>query len=190
VLSLNKAFSAGGGALVFSDPSLAQKVLRAGGPMVFSGALQPALLGAAVASARVHLSNELPGLQAKLRTKLSLMKSWCQEFGVTMEDETESPVYFLHCGTQQRTFDLVRWMRTRGFCVTAAMYPIVPRHHAGIRFCVTLHNDDSDIKRLVEGFAEGLSELEAGSYTAKSRESYPVPESYPVREMGAAIGKA
>ena len=50
--SLNKSFAAAGGAIVFPDPELRRRVRTAGGPMIFSGPIQPPLLGAAIESAR------------------------------------------------------------------------------------------------------------------------------------------
>ena len=60
-LSLNKAFSAAGGALVFPSAELRERVRLAGGPMLFSGGIQPPMLGAAVASAHLHLSPGFAG---------------------------------------------------------------------------------------------------------------------------------
>ena len=71
--SLNKSFAAAGGAIVFPDPELRRRVRTAGGPMIFSGPIQPPLLGAAIASAKIHLSDELPRLQAGLRERIELL---------------------------------------------------------------------------------------------------------------------
>ena len=60
VASLAKAFSAGGAVLVFPDAETARLVRTCGSTLIFSGPLQPALLGAAIASARVHLSTRDP----------------------------------------------------------------------------------------------------------------------------------
>ena len=57
--SLNKSFAAAGCALVFPNAELKRRVRTLGGPMIFSGPVQPPMLGAALASARVHLSPEL-----------------------------------------------------------------------------------------------------------------------------------
>ena len=57
--SLSKGFAGGGGALIFPDKETARLVRTCGGPLIFSGPLQPALLGANIASARIHLSPEI-----------------------------------------------------------------------------------------------------------------------------------
>ena len=61
--SLNKAFAAGGGVVVFPTREERERVRTTGAPLVFSGPVQPPMLGAALASARIHLSDEIVGLQ-------------------------------------------------------------------------------------------------------------------------------
>ncbi len=58
--SLNKSFAAAGGALIFPNEEMRRMVRTNGGPMIFSGPIQPPLLGAAIQSAKIHLSDELP----------------------------------------------------------------------------------------------------------------------------------
>src|ERR1700742_1736941 len=60
--SLNKSFASAGGAIVFPNAELYRKVRTCGGPMLFSGPVQPPLLGAAICSAKIHLSDELPAM--------------------------------------------------------------------------------------------------------------------------------
>ena len=74
--SLNKSFAAAGGALVFPDPELRRRVRTAGGPMIFSGPIQPPLLGAALESARIHLSDELPSCRPRCASAWSCSPSW------------------------------------------------------------------------------------------------------------------
>lgn len=158
-LSLNKAFAAGGGALIFPTQQQANMVRRSGGPMVFSGAVQPALLGAAVASARIHLSPELPALQARLMSRLELTVQLAHEFGVPLGVESLNPVFFLRSGSTRTCFSLVNSLRARGACVCAAMFPIVPRGHAGARFTLTLHNTPEDIRTLMGWMAAEIERL-------------------------------
>ena len=63
--SLNKSFGAAGGAIVFPDAEMRRRVKTGGGPMMFSGPIQPPLLGAAIESAKIHLSDELPGCRPR-----------------------------------------------------------------------------------------------------------------------------
>ncbi len=148
-LSLNKAFGAGGGAMIFPTREQANLVRRSGGPMVFSGALQPPLLGAAVASARIHLSPQLGELQAELMRRLQLTVDLAHKYNVPLGVESLNPVFFLRGGSTKNCFSLVNSLRARGACVCAAMFPIVPRGNAGARFTITLHNTPEDIDTLM-----------------------------------------
>jgi 7-keto-8-aminopelargonate synthetase-like enzyme len=158
-LSLNKAFSAGGGALVFATQEQAECVKRSGGPMVFSGAIQPPLLGAAVASARLHLAPEFADLQRAFLSRIDLALRAARTYGVTLPNETRTPVFFFRCRWTDKTFALVNALRRRGICVCAAMFPIVPRNQAGIRFTVTMHNQPEDIEYLMRSLVEESRKL-------------------------------
>jgi 7-keto-8-aminopelargonate synthetase-like enzyme len=153
VLSLNKAFSAAGGALVLPTEALANRIRRAGGPMVFSGAIQPPMLGAAVASARIHLSQEMPSLQSGLAARIQATITRAAVQGVPLVDTTHSPVFFLKSKSTEKAFSLTTALRREGFCVCTSMFPIVPRNHAGIRFTISLHNEIADIEHLMSALA-------------------------------------
>jgi 7-keto-8-aminopelargonate synthetase-like enzyme len=158
-LSLNKAFSAAGGALVLPSEALANRVRRAGGPMVFSGAIQPPMLGAAVASAKIHVSPELETLQRGLATRIEATINRAAVHGVPLADTTPTPVFFVEAKTTEKAFSLTTALREEGFCVCASMFPIVPRNHAGIRFTISLHNELEDIENLMLALARQVKRL-------------------------------
>jgi len=161
VLSLNKAFSAGGGALILPDEHAAQRVRRAGGPLVFGGPLQPPLLAAAVASAKLHLSSELPTLQAALDERIKLTIKLCDEREVPLADRSISPIFFVRCRTTEKTFSMIKGLReTHGLYTCPAFFPIVPKGQAGVRITVSLHNTLEDIGKLVDALAAESHRLE------------------------------
>lgn len=178
LLSLNKAFSAGGAAIVFDDPAQAARVRRSGGPMVFSGAVQPPLLGAAVASAQLHLSDELPKLQAELQSRMQHVVDTADKVGVPLVDVSLTPVFFVRCGGTEGTFAMVEALREKKICVCAAVYPIVPRNQAGVRFTVTLHNTREDIETLIDAIADGLKRTGQDSTSAVWRVSDEAEEAH------------
>ncbi len=167
-LSLNKAFSAAGGALVFPNAEDAASVRRGGGPMVFSGPIQPPMLGAAVASAKIHLSPELAVLQKELDSRFRLVISLANELGVPLADETLSPIFFVRCGKPEITFEMSRALRKRNFCVCAVSYPIVPREQSGIRFTISSHNTPDDIERLLHTLSEESDRLGISLHRSQS----------------------
>lgn len=161
VLSLNKAFSAGGGALILPDDATAQKVRRAGGPLVFGGPLQPPLLAAAVASAKLHLSPELPVLQRELADRIGLAIKLASDQEVQFMDSTPSPIFFVRCRTPEKTFSMVQGLRnTHGIYTCPAFFPIVPRGHAGVRITISLHNTPEDVAHLIGALASEARRLD------------------------------
>jgi 7-keto-8-aminopelargonate synthetase-like enzyme len=154
--SLNKSFAAAGAALVFPTKELKHRVRLIGGPMIFSGPVQPPMLGAALTSARIHLSDELPGLQAKLHERIDLCNKLMAEFGVPLASEQRSPIRFVPIGLPQPARELTRRLLDDGIYTNMATFPAVPIKQAGVRFTLTLHHGPADIERLVETLARHL----------------------------------
>lgn len=158
-LSLNKAFSAAGGALVFADAELRDRVRRTGGPMLFSGPIQPPMLGAALASAKLHLTPEHSELQSALLARIALANSLARQHQIELASEDETPIFFVRCGELDKTFELVRALRGAGMYVCPGMFPAVARDKGGVRFTVSLHNSLADIDLLMTTIAEEQTRL-------------------------------
>jgi 7-keto-8-aminopelargonate synthetase-like enzyme len=153
VLSLNKAFSAGGGALVFTNEEDRGKVRRCGGPMLFSGPLQPAQLGAAVASARLHLRPEFSVLQRQLADRIELVVDLARDVAVQLASLDPTPIFFVRCGAASNTFALAQSLREKGIFAAVSVFPAVPQNQSGIRFTISRHNTTEDIRYLMESLA-------------------------------------
>jgi 7-keto-8-aminopelargonate synthetase-like enzyme len=149
-LSLAKAFSASGAALVFADRELARLVRTCGSTMIFSGPLQPALLGAAIASAHIHLSDEIVERQFLLRERIELFNTLARERGLSLASDAASPVRFVEIGPEEVTCRIGEVLMNAGYYTNIAMYPAVPKRRAGIRIAITLHQTLEDIRNLVD----------------------------------------
>jgi 7-keto-8-aminopelargonate synthetase-like enzyme len=154
VTSLNKAFSASGGCLVFPTKDEREQVRITGGPMVFSGPLQPPMLGAAVAAADVHLSSEIEGLQAELRDRVDHCNALSQDMELPLLVKNEAPIFFFALGLPRVAMAVAERMRADGVYVNVSMYPSVPMRRAGIRMAVTSAHTRADITRCLEGLAK------------------------------------
>ena len=154
-LSLNKAFSAAGGALVFAKDEDRRRVQRSG-PMLFSGPVQPPMLGAAISSAKLHLSPSFSGLQLELLDRIRLTSALAKQHGIGLALDELTPIFFVPCGTPEATFAVARGLRSRGFYASISVFPAVPTDKAGIRFTISLHNSEHDIGRLMESLAQEL----------------------------------
>lgn len=152
--SLNKAFSAGGGCLVFASEAERERVRICGGPMVFSGPLQPPMLGAALASARLHLSDEIVERQQRLAQHVAFANRAVRDAGLLLLCDSDSPILFVGLGRPDVVFEVAQRMRDDGCYVCASAYPSVPMKLGGIRLTLTAAHTRAQIEGVVERLAE------------------------------------
>ncbi|MGH0033764.1 MAG: aminotransferase class I/II-fold pyridoxal phosphate-dependent enzyme [Myxococcota bacterium] len=151
--SMNKAFAAGGGVLVFPDPEIRRKVRTCGGPLLFSGPIQPPMLGAAIASAKLHLSAEIGDMQQRLRERMALCHELLSGLDVPLRSTGESPIQFVGMGLTRVAQNMTRRLLDEGFYTNVGQFPAVPMKGAGVRFTLTLHQTEEDIRALVDAIA-------------------------------------
>jgi 7-keto-8-aminopelargonate synthetase-like enzyme len=152
-LGLSKSFAAGGAALALPDPELSRRIFSCGAPLIFSGPLQPAQLGAGIASAQVHLSPELPALQERLRLRVELFDALAATLGIQCLATSRAPIRFLELGSNERAAAVARTLLEAGFFVNVSVFPAVPRGHAGIRVMLNANQTPDDVRRLVHELA-------------------------------------
>ena len=150
---LAKSFGAHGAVLAFGDPSLRETVLLTGSSWTFSGPIQVASLGAAIASARIHLSTELDERQAELDRQISWFRSVLLDRGLPVVGLDQSPIWYIKIGQTEDAVAAVRDLLDAGFYVNTASYPAVPFRQAGIRFTQTLHHTREQLLSLVDAIA-------------------------------------
>jgi 7-keto-8-aminopelargonate synthetase-like enzyme len=159
-LSLSKGFGAGGGLIVVHEPSTAQRILECGGTLIFSGQLAPASLGAGVASARIHLSDELSQRQAALRTRIDRFDEQAAATGISCSAASRSPIRFIEIGSLERTALVGQALLAQGYYVNPSGFPAVSRGRAGLRLTLTCHHTLDDVSGLVHAI-ERAFRLEA-----------------------------
>jgi 7-keto-8-aminopelargonate synthetase-like enzyme len=153
-LSLNKAFSGAGGALALPGGELRERIRRCGGTMVFSGPIQPPMLGASVASAKLHLDPGFGALQAELGARLRAADAAITRYGLVVASKDATPIFMVQFDAAERARRAVRDMMARGFYCSVSTFPAVPMDRPSLRFTVSRHNDLNDVPRLVEALAE------------------------------------
>jgi 7-keto-8-aminopelargonate synthetase-like enzyme len=158
-VSLAKSFGAGGAALAFPDQAMAERVQMSGGTMVFSGPLHPAQLGAAVASADIHLSPELEERQTVLDHQISLVKSGLLAAGLPVVDTEQTPLWFIRIGGSEQAFELCRRMLDDGFYLNVSAFPVVPVGQAGLRVTHTVYHTDQQIEAMIESLARNYQAI-------------------------------
>lgn len=154
--SLNKAFSAGGGVFIFPNKHYAQKVRNCGGPMIFAGPLQIPSLGAGIASAKIHLSDEITRMQQKLLHKIKLCVELGKFYNLPIISNALTPIFFLGLGINKVGYNMVDRMMQDGFWGNLGIFPAVPQSCAGFRFTITNHLHDDDIEMLISKIASNF----------------------------------
>ncbi len=159
VVGLAKAFGSMGGVVAMRDPELADFVDLVGPPLTFGGPIPPAVLGAAVTSADIHLSDELPRLQAEFRSRIDMVNRLASELRIPLSDFSPTPIWYLEVGDYDKMARLFVAMREAGFFLNGSAFPVVPHGHAGLRFTVTMRNTMQEIEDMLAALAEKSLEV-------------------------------
>lgn len=152
----SKAGAAAGAALVFPNEELARTVASCGSTMIFSGPMQPAQLGAGIASARIFLSPELPMLQEEVQARVALFDAEAMRKGLNIRVRGSSPIRFIETGPEESAIALASQLQRNGYFVNAAVCPAVPRGRAGVRVMLTRQQTLDDVRGLVREIANRL----------------------------------
>lgn len=152
--SLNKAFASGGGVLVYGDKEWARKVANVGGPLLSSGPMQPSAIGAAIASAKIHLSDEICEMQDRLRDNIQFTQLMLTKYQLPVISKAGAAIFFVGVSLPKLGHNLVRKMLDAGFYVNLGVFPTVPMKQTGIRFTITRLHTFKEIERMVATLAE------------------------------------
>jgi 7-keto-8-aminopelargonate synthetase-like enzyme len=151
---LTKSFGTMGGVVTALDRELIELVEMTGGPMIFGGPLPPPTLGASIASADIHLSDELPVLQGELVDRIRLVNGYSEEIGLPLVSRQETPLFFVEIGPVMSTISAGAVMLREGYFLNAAVFPAVPRNQGGVRFTVTRYNTHQQIVDMLDTLLE------------------------------------
>ena len=148
--TLSKTFGASGATLFCKNEKLRNKIKNFGGPLTFSAQLEPASVGAAIASANIHLSPEITIRQKELAEKIDYFNQLLSQGNLPIISKNDSPVFFLGMGTPVSAYNFVHRLFKEGFFLNLGIYPAVPIKNTGIRITLSSHNQKQDIHELAE----------------------------------------
>lgn len=151
--TMSKTFGASGGLVIFANQESYRKFKTFGGPLSFSAQLEPAILGAAIASAKLHLSDEIYQMQDELMEKIQYFNALLEEINVPLVKKNDSPVFYLGTGMPVVGHSFVKRMMNQGFFLNLGIFPAVPVKNTGVRITISRHNTKEDIKLLAETIA-------------------------------------
>ena len=143
--SFAKGFGSGGAAIIRPNEKTKKRLLVCGPPLIFSGPLVPATLGALMASIEIHSSDNFTEMQRSLARKINLFHEKCDEFNLPIIQRSDSPIMFIAAGKPDMAADLCRVMLDYNYHVTGGVYPAVPINNSGLRLLVSLLHRDEEI---------------------------------------------
>lgn len=154
--SLGKAFGASGGVMIFPNEEEFRRVHDYGKTSIFSIQIPPPILGAAVASAKIHLSSEIYTLQKQLQDRIKYFNQTAKLLEIPMISEDISPVRFVCLGKPQMGYNMVSRLVNNGYYVNLSVFPSVSYNNTGMRIPLSLHMSKDDINGLLNQIAQQL----------------------------------
>jgi 7-keto-8-aminopelargonate synthetase-like enzyme len=149
-VGLAKGFGSAGGVVATANGELIELIEMVGPPLSFGGPMTPPTLGANVASADIHLSDEISTLQQRLAQRIDLTNRTAASLGIPFVSFDHTPIFFTEIGRMDVMLELVDAMLENGFYINGAMWPIVPHRRAGLRFTVTNSIEPEAIVSMLE----------------------------------------
>lgn len=157
--SLVKGAGAGGAVLAFPNQAAAERVQVLAGPMTFSGPLNPAGLGASLASVAILLSEEHVQLQRRVGEQIDLVARLGRELGLPFPSFEPTPIWFAQIGRHDHMIDVGSRMVRDGFYLNPASFPVVPYGQSGLRFTHTLHHSLEQIEEMLRTLASHIEDV-------------------------------
>jgi 7-keto-8-aminopelargonate synthetase-like enzyme len=124
--------------------------------MLFSGPIQPPMLGVSLAVSALLLTPEHERLQAALYQRIDRAAEACEANGIPLETYARAPIFLVQKGTLSRAVAAVSDLFAQGFFVCPSSVPAVPISRSGVRFTVSLHNEPEDIDALIVSIKSGI----------------------------------
>ncbi|WP_049414178.1 aminotransferase class I and II [Stenotrophomonas maltophilia] len=145
IATLNKAFGASGAAILLGNRSKEELriIERFGGAIGYSQPMNTAAVGACLASAEIHRTDELTDLQAKLQDNIRLFDSLVH----TAQAGSSFPIRLVPVNDAE-VIDLGKEVYQAGFYVSPVFFPVVARGTAGLRVMMRAGQTTDEIRRL------------------------------------------
>ncbi|MEH1102355.1 8-amino-7-oxononanoate synthase family protein [Micromonospora sp. CPCC 205561] len=160
VATLSKGFGAGGTAILLDGfPQQTRRIIeRFAGPLGYSQKMNAAAVGAALASAEIHRTEELTRLQERLRANIALFDSLL----ATEHSGSSYPIRVVPM-SDETVVDAAQRVFAAGYYTSPVFFPIVARGTAGLRVMLRAGQTEEQITRLCSVL------VEAGARPAAAR---------------------
>ena len=168
ITTLAKGFGVAGSAMVFPNEEMKNLVRNISPALMFSGPIQPPNLGALIASAKIHLSDEIYERQEKVHDLITYFNMTARGFNLPLVNTDLSPIFFIGVGTPDVGFDICKKMLDSGYYLNIAAFPAVPFKNTGLRVTVTHHQNVQDIYEMLETLAKHFGHLESKNHIVRN----------------------
>jgi 8-amino-7-oxononanoate synthase len=148
--SLGKGFGASGGMLMLGTEEQENLFRRYAVAHAFSASPNLAAVGAAMASAALHETEELGELQQKLAARISQFDKRI----ITVQRGDRLPIRTLIVGDEFKAMEMCATLLDRGFYTSVIFFPTVARGQAGLRICPTATHTIGEIEALCEAIED------------------------------------
>ncbi|TIQ97662.1 MAG: aminotransferase class I/II-fold pyridoxal phosphate-dependent enzyme [Mesorhizobium sp.] len=142
--SLGKGFGASGGMLMLGTPHQERLFRCYSIPHAFSASPNVAAVGAALASAAIHQTNELRLRQEQLADRIAFFDKRVE----TGQRGAPLPIRMINVGDEFAAIDFTEHLLEAGFYTSVTFFPTVTRGGAGARICLTASHELSDLEQL------------------------------------------
>ena len=159
ITSLCKGFGSNGGVMVFADEIQKSLIKYVGSTLVFSSPVSPVLLATSIASADIHLSDEIYERQQTLQSRVKFFVEKSNELDLPIVRQDISPICFIGTGPNpSHALEIAHDLQKDGFFVNASSFPVVPLKNAGVRITVNAPHSEELITDLLTCIKNRLDE--------------------------------
>lgn len=148
--TLSKALGSFGG-FIASSSLVRDYLINKCRSFIFSTALPPSAVGAALAS--LEIVRLQPSLREKLWKNVGLLRKGLEQNGF-FSGKSETPIFPVLFASEHRAMEMSERLLDHGFFVAAIRPPSVPRGTSRLRITVTASHSSSQIEGLVHSLAK------------------------------------
>lgn len=158
--SLSNSFGASGGALMLGTAD--HEALFRRYSLLYASSMAPnlAAIGAAIASCKIHRSEELAQRQRRLVQRLDLFDRRV----ATAAQGNSFPIRTIIIGSETDAIAVARELLDCGFHTSVTVFPTVGNGMAALRVCITAEHEVCDIERLCDGILKTVAETTGKPY--------------------------
>lgn len=161
ITSINKGFGANGSAMVFSDEIQKAMIKNAGSTLIFSGPVSPVMLTAGIASADIHLSDEIYERQNRLVELIKHFNQTATALDLPLVRQDITPICYLAVGANPlHCVEIAHGLQQDGYFVNVSSFPTVPLKNSGMRITLNTNHTEEAITGLLHSLKYRMEERE------------------------------